>query len=127
MNADYKIIGNKILIQLTLAPKLNEAKEGDLLQPQFKAFETEGGKPSAKLNENEYLYKGTILQIPKGAEEYITEHIKEELKLGDIVWVNPMSLRESSVFLPTRQGKVISSEGHFRIHPSEIEAIEINK
>ena len=123
------ILDGKVIIRL-LKYTGEQDNEGLLLERKFKAYETEGGRPSSKIEDWDYSMRAVIIKKP--GTGYINALTNDELRqrfdaieVGDIIWL-PMSLMHDSnaVFIHERNYPVEGFEGYLSIHVGQIQVKE---
>lgn len=118
----YEITGQKgVLIQLEKFPKESTTTESGIVIPQYKAYETEGGRPAAKIDEEIYTTIGTILQISTAARQLL-EKENTSLEPGDKVMIHPSSKNPHNWFFPDRNQRVQDFQGLLLISPQQVQA-----
>lgn len=110
-----KILGKNVLIKLLYYEVETTTKNG-VIEPRYKVFETEGGRPGVNIDDTPWQRRGVVVKV--GDE--VTNDIKE----GDFVWVSPMVLRDGFDFLINPEHPVDKPCGYKRVPVSMIELIE---
>lgn len=121
---NFTLLGPRgVLIQLD---KLKSAttKESGILVPSYENYETEGGRPAAKLNHEVYSLLGTITQLSHKAKE-IAALDGYQLTTGARVVVYASAKVPNNWFVdPSKlENPVNDFDGSLLIHPSQIQCI----
>lgn len=122
---NHEILGPKILIKLIPYKESISTNEAGILIPLYENYETDGGRPAARIKEDEYSCVGKVIQIPKAAKDYLDSE-KMEVSVGDMITISHNQKHPSNQFLVNKDVQVQEFEGYLIIHPSLIQSKIIN-
>lgn len=119
----YEVQGQKgILIQLDKYPEEITQTSSGILIPQYKNYETDGGRPAAALEKEVWSTVGTVLQISPRAKEDL-EREKISLFPGDKIYIQPAAKHPHNWFFSDRMTRIQDYEGLLLITAAAIQAI----
>lgn len=118
----YEVQGQKgILIQLDRYPEDFTQTSSGVIIPQYKNYETDGGRPAASIDEEVYTSTGTVLQISHKAKEELEEQ-RIPLSVGDRVMIQPSQKNPHNWFFPDRHIKIQDFTGLLLVGVPAIQA-----
>lgn len=120
---NFTLTDDRILVKLD---KYEEDRTSLIEVPLYEKGETDGGRPTARISDKQYLAVGTVVKLSPMANEKMNEE-GTPLKEGDRVFVNINAVNPAYQFFPIRNKLVISFEGYISITHRLIEAILENE
>jgi hypothetical protein len=122
----FKIQGVKgVLVELQKYPE--DLTTGNIFVPKYENYETDGGKPAAKIKEELYSSIAKVLQISDAAKNTMEESFMD-VQVGDYVLIQDASRHFSNWFILSPNHPVADFDGKLLIHPNSILAkLEINE
>ena len=114
-----KLPGKHVIVKLFYYETETITKSG-VIEPRYIAEQSEGGRPVARLSEEQWQPRGVIVKL---GEELLSDETNK-LKVGDIVWVEPRTTANYSQFLINRESPVDVPQGYIRVPNFAIEFIE---
>ena len=123
---NFKVLGHRgVLVQLQKYPE--DLTTGNIFVPKYENYETEGGKPAAKIKEEIYSSIAKVIQISDMSKE-ILEKERMELQEGDYVLIQDAARHYNNWFILSPNHPVSDFDGHLLLHPNSILAkLEINE
>ena len=115
---NFSVIGAKgVLIQLIKYPELNGSDS--LIIPVYENYETDGGKPAARIKEEVYAPIGEILQISDTVKKQFEEE-SIDLKVGDHVLIQNSAKVSYNWFVISPNHPIADFDGKLVIHHNNI-------
>lgn len=114
------ILNDKVLIKLDLLEDHSKSESG-LSIPLYEAYQTEGGRPSAKLSDKTYLAQGEVILCSPSAAKKLEEQ-GTPISIGQKVFVTMSSVSPAYQFFMDRSNLVLEFDGHILIPYTFIEA-----
>jgi len=111
--------GKNLIIKLFYYETETVTSSG-VIEPRYIAETSEGGRPVARLSEEQWQPRGVIIKL--GEEVYTDE--KNIFKVGDIVWVDPRTTANYTQFLINRDSPVDVPQGYIKVPTFGVEFIE---
>lgn len=123
---NHKIFGHRgILIKLYEYEEEFSTNEAGIITPLYEAYETDGGRPDAKLRTDKFSAVGKIVQISKAAQDLLNQE-EMDLKIGDVISIHKAYLSGANEFLVNKDTPNQKFEGYLLIHPNMIQSQIIN-
>lgn len=125
-----EVLDGNVIVRLFKFEAMQD-NDGKFIEPKWKAFETEGGKWAAKIENVEYGSKAIVIKKP--SKEYIESlnspqqtYRYGQLKEGEtIVWLNNSAFNSDMYnFMDDRDFPVVPFNGYYSIPLSAIQLIE---
>ena len=114
------LLGERVLVKLDLLGDHSKTNSG-LHVPLYERDTTEGGRPTAKLSNKQYLSQGTVIDYSPLAAKKLEDALTPISK-NQKVFVNPTAVSPNYQFFPDRSNLVIDFEGYVLIPYTLIEA-----
>ena len=114
-----KLPGKNLIIKLFYYEAETITASG-VIEPRYIAETSEGGRPVARLSEEQWQPRGVIVKL---GEEVLSDE-KNTFKVGDIVWVDHRTTANHSQFLVNRESPVDIPQGYIKVPTFGVEFIE---
>lgn len=122
---NHEVLGQRgVLIEL-LPYKSETVNEAGVYIPLYENYETDGGRPAARIKVDNYSTIGKVIQISKKAQELLDED-KMDIEVGDVVSIYLNAKNPSNQFLIERETPVVDFNGYLAVHPNTIQSKIIN-
>lgn len=115
-----KLLGDRVLVKLDSLETHSETDNGIVI-PLYEQYETDGGRPAAKLSNKKYLSKGEVIDFSPLAAKKLEEQ-ETPITKHQRVYVNINAVSPNYQFFPKRDSLVIDFDGYILIPYTLIEA-----
>jgi len=123
---NHEIQGSKgVLIKLQEIEEDYETNDLGVIIPLYENYESDGGRPAARIKEDTYSSVGEVIQISEKAKQIMAEELMN-YKVGDLVSISAQQKHPSNQFLVDKDKVVANFSGYLILHPSMIQSKIIN-
>lgn len=120
---DYYLPGQKILIKMFKFTKQTTTANG-VINAKMLEKVSEGGRPTAKLDQFVYQNRGVIVYTSPEAQKFIKENFEQPEKFtpGAIVWMDPKYM--NNTFFHSPEHPIQEDHDYVIVHPNHLQNIE---
>lgn len=109
-----------VIVELIPYPETSDKSESGIYMPKYKTYETDGGRPAARIDKEKYSLVGTIRYISSCAQSLM--HKEEmEYKVGDMVSVLDHAKNRANWLIEDKLQQVADFTGLLLITPEHLE------